>query len=172
MSAAELLKLSDALKGRLMPPTDRRACVMNWMKVPPTFSNDGRDRTNGTAITRGDVARLAMWAAAFYVADKWFDIPAVFSIPAAFLGVIVYGYLAVERSTRRKAALMDAAETAWDAVEAAALDLREAESAHASAAVMAEREEAYAAALDRSAIIAKNLADHRSLHGPGERNNR
>ena len=109
MSAAELLKLSDALKGRLMPPTDRRACVMNWMKVPPTFSNDGRDRTNGTAITRGDVARLAMWAAAFYVADRWFDIPAAFSIPAAFLGVIVYGYLAVERSTRRKAALMDAA---------------------------------------------------------------
>jgi hypothetical protein len=120
------------------------------------------------ALARSDWARLALWIVAIAAADKWLDIPIFVSLPAAFLGVLVYGYFAKERSARRRADLMAAAAAAWDDVEAAALDLREAESGHASAAAMAEREEAYATALDRSAIVAKKLSDYRSLHDAGE----
>ncbi|WPP04232.1 hypothetical protein [Methylocella tundrae] len=123
---------------------------------------------NRVAIGQGGVARLALCVLALYVADRWFDIPPVFSIPAAFLGALVYGYFAHERSTRRRADLMAAATAAWDDVEAAALDLREAEGEGAPAAIIAECEEAYAAALDRSAIVAKRLGEYHSLHGAGE----
>jgi hypothetical protein len=128
------------------------------------LSPDRVEQVSGAAITRGDVARAALLAAAFYIADVWFDIPAVFAIPSAFLGVLVYGYLVFERSTRRQAALIDAAALAWEAAEAAGQSLQDAEREHASVEVIAAREEAYAAALDRCAIIAKNLADYRSLH--------
>ncbi|MEJ0095205.1 MAG: hypothetical protein WDN46_17920 [Methylocella sp.] len=120
------------------------------------------------ALVRSEAARIALWIVALAAADIWFDIPIFVSLPAAFLGVIVYGYFAKERSARRRADLMAAAADAWDDVEAAALNLREAESERAPAAVLTEREEAYAAALDRSAIVAKHLADYRSLHGSGE----
>ncbi len=105
---------------------------------------DRKYRMNRVAIGQGGVARLALCVLALYVADRWFDIPPVFSIPAAFLGALVYGYFAHERSTRRRADLMAAATAAWDDVEAAALDLREAEGEGAPAAIIAEREEAYA----------------------------
>jgi hypothetical protein len=116
------------------------------------------------ALARSDWARLALWIVALAAADQWLDITIFVSAPAAFLGVLVYGYFAKERSPRRKADLTAAAAAAWDDVEAAALRLQEAESERAPAAVMAEREEAYATALDRSAIVAKKLSDYCSLN--------
>src|SRR5580704_10133125 len=105
------------------------------------LSTDRADQMAGTAITRGDVARVALWVIALYVADRWFDIPAVFAIPGAFLGMLVYGYFAHERSTHRRAALMDEAAAAWEVVEAAARSVQNAEREHASPEVMATCEE-------------------------------
>ncbi|PNG25475.1 hypothetical protein [Methylocella silvestris] len=107
-----------------------------------------------------DWAPIALWIAAFAIADRWFDLPIVFSAPAAFLGALIYGYFARERSKRRRADLMEEAAAAWEEVEAAARDVQEAESTSAAAAVIAQRGEAYAAALDRSAIVARRLADY------------
>jgi hypothetical protein len=78
------------------------------------------------ALARSDWARLALWIVALAAADHWLDISIFVSVPAAFLGVLVYGYFAKERSPRRKAGLMAAAAAAWDDVEAAALRLQEA----------------------------------------------
>jgi hypothetical protein len=143
---------------------------MSLSKTSPAPSIDvsiDRRPMDARALVRSDWARLGLCVVVIVAADQWFGIPVFVSIPAAFLGVLVYGYFAKERSARRRADLMAAATAAWDAVEAAALKLQEAESEGASAAIMAEREEAYAAALDRSAIVAKHLADYRSLQGAG-----
>lgn len=131
---------------------------------------DRKYQMAGTAITRGDVTRVVLSVIALYVADRWLDIPAVVSIPGAFLGVLVYGYFAHERSSHRKSALMEEAASAWEVVEAAARRAQNAEREHASPEVIAAWEEAYAAALDRAAITAKNLADYRSLHRADEPN--
>ncbi len=117
------------------------------------------------ALVRSGRARIILWVVALAAADIWLDIPIFVSIPSAFLGAPVYGYFAHERSTRRTAELMAAAAATWSDVELAALNLRKAESENASPATIAESEEAYAAALDRSAIVAKRLADYRALHG-------
>ncbi|ACK51916.1 putative lipoprotein [Methylocella silvestris BL2] len=112
-----------------------------------------------------DWGPIALWIAAFAIADRWFAVPIVFSAPAAFLGALVYGYFARERSKRRRADLMEEAAAAWEAVEDAARDVGEAESAGAAAAVTARRGEAYAAALDRSAIVARRLTDYDARYG-------
>ncbi|SFK79477.1 hypothetical protein [Methylocapsa palsarum] len=112
-------------------------------------------------------APIALWIAAFVIADRWFDLPIVFSAPGAFLAALVYGYFARERSRHRKADLIEAAAAAWGEVEEAAEAIREAERTNAGAEAIAARGEAYAAALDRSAIIAKQLAEYGARQAAG-----
>jgi hypothetical protein len=115
----------------------------------------------------GEWARIALWITPFAVADRWLGIPIFVSVPSAFLGVLIYGYFAFERVTKPESALIDDETAAWDAMVAAARDLREAESEHASAALLAERENAYAAAMERCAIAAKRVAEYRARHTAG-----
>ncbi len=135
-------------------------------------ANERADGTGRPATNWREIGWITAALAGFFVADRWFDVPVVISAPIAFLGAIVYGYFAHERSARRRAELTEAAAAAWAEVEAAGQSLREAELGGAPAALVATRGEAYAAALDRSAIVAKLLADHAALHGEGARRGR
>jgi hypothetical protein len=125
-------------------------------------------QANRAATNWREIGWLAAAVAAFVAADRWFDIPIFFSAPAAFLSAVVYGYFAHERSTRRRAELIAAATVAWNEAETAARSVHDAELERAHPDIIAARGEAYAGALDRSAIIAKQLSDYASLRGADE----